>query len=116
MEKRNVYENIVAEIRTLIEVGALKEGEKLPSVRAYAVERKVNPNTVAKAYTALEESGFIEVQLKKGAFVKMRKKEERSWQAELKTQMTAFKEKGVTRAQAEEILREVFAETEGEKK
>ncbi len=113
MEKRNVYENIVAEIRTLIEVGALKEGEKLPSVRAYAVERKVNPNTVAKAYTALEEAGFIEVQLKKGAFVKARSPVERDWEAKLKTQMTAWKEKGVTKAQAETILREVFKETEG---
>ena len=52
--KANVYENLVAELKRLIELGALQYGEKLPSVRTYAVERRVNPNTVAKAYAALE--------------------------------------------------------------
>ncbi|MBQ8291747.1 MAG: GntR family transcriptional regulator [Clostridia bacterium] len=70
MLKKNVYENIVEEIKKMILVGAVKAGEKLPSVREYAVERKVNPNTVAKAYAELEAEGYIYVLPKKGAFVK----------------------------------------------
>lgn len=68
-EKKNVYENIVAELKTLIEIGALPSGERLPSVRTYAVERKVNPNTVAKAYAELENEGYIRVLPKKGGYV-----------------------------------------------
>ena len=67
--KANVYEEIVLELKKLIVVGAIPEGEKLPSVRTYAIERKVNPNTVAKAYAVLEEEGIIKVLPKKGAYV-----------------------------------------------
>ena len=52
--KANVYETLVAELKRLMELGVLKYGEKLPSVRTYAVDRRVNPNTVAKEYAALE--------------------------------------------------------------
>ena len=68
-EKRNVYEQIVAELKILIETGAMRYGEKLPSVRTYAVERKVNPNTVAKAYAELEKARYIRMQPKKGGYV-----------------------------------------------
>ena len=112
MEKLNVYENIATELKRLIEVGALKSGEKLPSVRAYAIERRVNPNTVAKAYSALEKEGFIEVQPKKGAFVRASTERKRSWESELRAQMLAWKESGVTRAEAERALREIFVEAE----
>ena len=68
-EKRNVYEHIVTELKFLIETGAIPCGEKLPSVRTYAVERRVNPNTVAKAYAELENAGYIRIQPKKGGYV-----------------------------------------------
>ena len=67
--KANVYEEIIAEIKRMIAVGVLNVGDKMPSVRQYAVERKVNPNTVAKAYSVLEEEGVLKITPKKGAYV-----------------------------------------------
>ena len=114
VEKKNVYESIVAELKTLIESGVLKCGEKLPSVRAYAVEKKVNPNTVAKAYAVLEEEGYIRVVLKKGAYVCFGEREEKSAEpkraVELKKQLAAWKAVGVTLAELQQSIEEVYAE------
>ena len=99
--KVNVYEEIVAEIRKMIAVGALQPGEKLPSVRQYAVERKVNPNTVAKAYTALEEEGLLCVQLKKGAYVRGEERKNIGKKSTVEKQMKEWQAMGVTK---EEIL------------
>ena len=46
--KLNVYQSIVAEYKKLMELGAIVYGEKLPSCRALALERGINPNTVEK--------------------------------------------------------------------
>ena len=107
--KKNVFENIVDELKRLIESGAIPKGEKLPSVRSYAVERKVNPNTVAKAYTALEEAGYIRVLLKKGAFVVFGEEKERDKTQEIERCFAAFKASGVTRAELEHAIEKVFA-------
>ena len=112
VEKKNVYENIVAEIKTLIESGVLKYEEKLPSVRAYAVERRVNPNTVAKAYSILEEERYIRVELKKGAYVCYGDTAPAKDLSETKKQMLAFKAAGVTLEEMKNILAEVYAEGE----
>ena len=106
--KKNVYEGIVSEWKALIESGALKEGEKLPSVRIYAMERKVNPNTVAKAYAALEADGYIVVQLKKGAYVCKRTGQARCFKEEIVAQIRQWKEEGVTQAEIERTTREIF--------
>ena len=110
MEKKNVYENIAAEIKTLIENGALQRGEKLPSVRAYAVERRVNPNTVAKAYSLLEEEGYIRVELKKGAYVCYGDGAPRKELNETKKQILAWKAAGITLEEFKALLKEVYGE------
>ena len=40
-------------------VCALEPGEKLPSIRAMAVDLAINPNTIQRAYAELEAEGFI---------------------------------------------------------
>ena len=105
--KRNVFENIVEEIKNLISVGALKGGDKLPSVRGYAVERKINPNTVAKAYTVLEEEGLIEVQPKKGAYV-IGEQEEKDEFDKLKSQIKVWKTAGITQEEIVEAVKAVY--------
>lgn len=112
LEKKNVYENIVAELKTLIEGGVFKLGEKLPSVRAYAVERRVNPNTVAKAYSVLEEEGYIRVELKKGAYVCYGDGAIEKEMSETKRQIIAFKAAGVTLEELKELLTEVYGKGE----
>lgn len=43
-----------------MEVGTLRPGERLPTVRALAGELTVAPNTVVKAYNELQREGLIE--------------------------------------------------------
>ncbi len=49
--------------------GFYKMGEKLPSVREFAVLAAVNPNTVQRALYELENIGLIETQRNTGKFV-----------------------------------------------
>jgi len=49
-----IYRQIIDQILFGIASGQLKLGEQLPTVRALAVELKVNLNTVSKAYKELE--------------------------------------------------------------
>ena len=67
--KQDVYLEIAEKYKEYIELGIIKNGEKLPSVRTAAGELGVNPNTVAKAYAILEEQGYTVALPKKGAFV-----------------------------------------------
>jgi GntR family transcriptional regulator len=52
------YRQIIDQIIYEIASGILKTGDQLPTVRALAVELKVNLNTVTKAYKELEFKTF----------------------------------------------------------
>jgi GntR family transcriptional regulator len=54
-----IYLQIETQVKNAVAAGALKKGEALPSVRKLAVELRVNPNTVARAYQELEREGVI---------------------------------------------------------
>lgn len=64
-----VYRQIIDQIRFGIASGQLKLGEQLPTVRALAVELKVNLNTVSKAYKELEIKKILETQQGTGTFI-----------------------------------------------
>ena len=68
-----IYRQVVDQIRSAIGSGSLAVGDPLPSVRALATELIVNPNTIAKAYTALVQDGVIESQRGRGYFVIQRR-------------------------------------------
>ena len=63
------YRQIIDQIRFGIASGNLTIGEQLPTVRALAVELKVNLNTVAKAYKELEIKDILETQQGTGTFI-----------------------------------------------
>ena len=63
------YRQIIDQILGGIATGSLQAGEQLPTVRALAVELKVNLNTVAKAYKELEIRGVLTTQQGSGTFV-----------------------------------------------
>ena len=50
--------------------GSLQAGEPLPGIRPLAEELRLNRNTVAKAYTELENQGVIETIAGKGCFIR----------------------------------------------
>ena len=64
-----IYEQIVKRYKNLIVKGVLKPDEKIPSVRSLAIEISINPNTIQKAYTQLEQQGFIYTIKGRGNFV-----------------------------------------------
>ena len=72
---RPIYEQIREKFIELIINNALREGDKLPSVRELASMLTVNPNTISKAYSRLEDEGMIETLKGKGTFVRVGAKE-----------------------------------------
>ena len=67
-EGRPIYEQVKDGIRRLVITGAVAEGEKLPSIRAMASMLAINPNTIQKAYDALETEGYLHTMPGKGCF------------------------------------------------
>jgi GntR family transcriptional regulator len=63
------YRQIVDQIKYGIAAGKLTVGEQLPTVRALAVELKINLNTVSKAYKELEIQNILETQQGTGTFI-----------------------------------------------
>ena len=55
-----IYVQIVAQVRHAVEVGGLRPGEKLPTVRLLAEELQIAPNTIVRAYNELQREGLVE--------------------------------------------------------
>jgi GntR family transcriptional regulator len=66
---RPVYLRLRELIAAAIIEGRYREGEMLPSVRAFASEQGANPLTVAKAYQQFQVDGLVEVQRGVGMYV-----------------------------------------------
>ena len=71
-DPRPIYEQVRDGLRTLIVSGALAGGEKLPSVRELASQLAINPNTIQRAYRALEQEGYLYSVPGKGSFAAAR--------------------------------------------
>ncbi|MBE6570842.1 MAG: GntR family transcriptional regulator [Ruminococcaceae bacterium] len=82
-DRRPIYEQIKEKMKFLIIGGAMKEGEKIPSVRELAVSMAINPNTIQKAYKELESEGYIYSMAAKGYFVTPRESTDIGKNAEL---------------------------------
>ena len=67
--RQPIYEQIVERFQLLIINGVLKPESQMPSVRALAIELSINPNTIQKAYSVLEQQGYIYPVKGKGNFV-----------------------------------------------
>lgn len=79
---RPIFKQIVDAVSLAIAKGELAEGDRLPSVRALAMQLTVNPNTIAKAYAELTAQGFVDARQGLGLFISAPKqilsREERS--------------------------------------
>ncbi|MFJ7060082.1 GntR family transcriptional regulator [Streptomyces griseobrunneus] len=63
------YLQIVRQVEQALRMGALEEGDRLPTAAQVAAETKVNPNTTLKAYRELERAGLAEVRQGAGTFI-----------------------------------------------
>ncbi len=65
---RPIYEQVRDGLRQLVVSGAIEPDEKFPSVRALATSLAINPNTIQRAYEALEQEGYLYTVSGKGSF------------------------------------------------
>ncbi|MFC1495269.1 GntR family transcriptional regulator [Thermodesulfobacteriota bacterium] len=68
-KKDAIYLQIVEKICENILAKRWQEGEKIPSVRELAITVEVNPNTVMRSYTYLQDIGVIFMKRGIGYFV-----------------------------------------------
>lgn len=64
-----VYLQLMEQIRHGVETGALRAGERLPTIRSLAEELVINPNTVVRAYRELQHEQVVELRQGSGAYV-----------------------------------------------
>jgi len=67
--EKPVYVRLRETIADAILAGRYRDGDPLPSVRAFAAEQSANPLTVAKAYQGFQDEGLITVKRGVGMFV-----------------------------------------------
>jgi len=64
-----IYRQIANQVRYLAASGLLAPGEELPPIRTLALQLKVTPNTVVRAYDELEAAGVIHKRRGAGTYV-----------------------------------------------
>ena len=69
-----IYIQIEDQIKLDIITNKYKPGEKIKSVREFALELKINPNTINRALLELEEQGLIITQRTSGKYITENKK------------------------------------------
>lgn len=67
-----IYEQIKEQIKEAIVSGELQENDALPSLRSLARELKISVLTTTRAYTELEQEGFVKNIQGKGCYVQGR--------------------------------------------
>ncbi|MFG6119499.1 GntR family transcriptional regulator [Thalassobacillus sp. B23F22_16] len=64
-----IYQQLIDKVSSEIIRGDRNAGDKLPSVREFAVETGVNANTMQRVYREMEQLGIVETKRGQGTFV-----------------------------------------------
>ena len=107
--KKSIYEEIKDTVERYITLGVIKEGERLPSVRTLGMKLGVNPNTVARAYYALEDEGILRSIPKKGVFACGPKKHD-PVREEARSQLILYRDAGLSKADVLALIEDVYQE------
>lgn len=111
-----IYEQIVEQMKFHVMKGHLQSGDAIPSVRKLALDLKITPGTVAKAYQELEHQGIIETIRGKGTFIagKLEIKVDEAKVAEIKkrlrTEFMELKMMGYDRGMILELVKGIYEE------
>ena len=109
-----IYRQIKDQIREQIMAGRLKEGEQLVSVRELAVQLKVTPVTVSKAYSAMEAEGLLDRRRGVGLFIaeihpdKQDQTKEEILETHLSKAVTTAIQFGLSEEKTEKMLKKMF--------
>lgn len=107
-----IYEQIVDRFQMLILKGVLEPGSQMPSVRSLAVKLSINPNTIQKAYSLLEQQGYIFPVKGRGNFISdaslliQQKKEH--YLKELEQSLQAAKSLGITAEDCQTLIQKIY--------
>ena len=110
--KQDLYLEIAEKYKEYIRLGIIKNGEKLPSVRTAAGELGVNPNTIARAYSKLEQEGYVCALPKKGAFVTYEGEKARESEPDQKELIFDLRQMGISKETLIQWIEEVYSEND----
>ncbi|GJN64678.1 MAG TPA: GntR family transcriptional regulator [Candidatus Faecalibacterium intestinipullorum] len=104
-----IYTQLVAQIQMYIVSGALPPGERLPSVREFAAEAGVNPNTMQRAMAELEREGLVHSQRTAGRFVtedraRIQQAKRQCAEEQIQTFLEKMEQLGYTRAEILQLM------------
>lgn len=108
---RPIYTQLLEQIEQRIISGEYIAGEKLPSVREFAAEAAVNPNTMQRAMAELEQRGLVVTNRTAGRTVTenekiLKKIKEKKAQESTRIYITQMKEMGFTKEEMMELIKE----------
>ena len=108
-----LYEQLVESIKSRVMSGALAGDDPLPSVRQLSGQLGINPNTVQKAYSVLEQQSIIYTVPGKGNFIRpdtdaLRHRQAREAKAELSALAEKMKNLGISLEEAQSLLADIY--------
>lgn len=115
-----IYEQIKTQIKEAIFSGELHEDDMLPSIRQLAKDLKISVITTTRAYSDLEEEGFVVNVQGKGCYVLPQNKEMarenalRKIEIGLTDAIAAAKAGGIVKSEVFEILSVLYKENDYE--
>lgn len=99
--KLPLYEQIAERFQAMILRDALPPGSQMPSVRSLAMDLSINPNTIQKAFSLLEQRGYIYTVRGRGNYVadtaRLAEQEKASLLKEVNNLLIQGKELGISR-------------------
>lgn len=108
-DDKPVYNQIVNKILTDVVTGVYKPNDRLPSVREFALDAGVNPNTMQKSLVALESTGVVFARTTSGRFVTdnvelIEKTRKELMEKDIRTFIERSEKYGMSRQQAADVV------------
>ena len=109
-----IYLQIIEQFKLSALYGRYSTGDRLPPVRELAIELRINPNTVAKAYRILKDEGIIDSRPGGGNFIAQQEnniavqQKEDSLREELKKVLINAEALGVNKERLTEIYNDLL--------
>ena len=112
--RKPIYEQIVERFQMLILKGVMKPDTKMPSVRSLAADLSINPNTIQKAYAALEQQGYIYPVKGRGNFVSgnidFMDEKKKNYMEKVKEVLKEGIQMGIRKEEYETLIAELYKE------
>ena len=102
-----IYMQIVEQVKVSAMFGRYRNGDRLQPVRELALELRINPNTVAKAYQLLKDEGIIDSRPGGGNFISL---QQQNTDAMRETMLSGELKNIIDKADALGVPRERLAE------